>query len=177
MTIKMIMMIVMVMMIKLSLLMAGSIFSQFRHTFEGGRHFLHYLHHSLVSGLTTGREHSPAHQQKSEVAQLCLTVCNPMDCSLPGSSVHEIFQAKVVEWVAISFSRRSSWPRDWPWVSRIVGRRFTLWATRDQQKIGLKIYWAWPYPSEQDPVSPTVSLSHQEASISLLSFSIRGQTE
>ena len=46
-----------------------------------------------------------------------------------------------------------------------------------QQKIGLKIYGAWPCPSEQDPVSPIVSLSHQEASISLLSLSIRGQTE
>ena len=45
-----------------------------------------------------------------------------------------------------------------------------------QQKIGLKIYWAWPHPSEQDSDSPTVSLSHQEASICLLS-SIRGQTE
>ena len=73
--------------------------------FEGSCHFLHYLHHSLVSGQTTGREHSLTHQQK----------------------------------------------------------------------IGLKIYWAWPYSSEQDPVSPTVSLSHQEASISLLSFSIRGR--
>ena len=54
-----------------------------------------------------------------------------MDCSLPGSSVHGIFQARVLEWVAISFSRRSSWPRDWTQVSRIVGRRFTVWATRE----------------------------------------------
>ena len=46
-----------------------------------------------------------------------------------------------------------------------------------QQKIGLKIYWAWPRPSEQDPVSSSVSLSHQEPSISLLSFSIRGQAD
>ena len=44
-----------------------------------------------------------------------------------------------------------------------------------QQKTGLKVYWAWPCPSQQDPVSPSVSLSHQEPSISLLSFSIRGQ--
>ena len=43
--------------------------------------------------------------------------------------------------------------------------------------IGLKIYWAWPHPSEQDPVSPSVIFSHQEASISLLFFSIRGQTD
>ena len=46
-----------------------------------------------------------------------------------------------------------------------------------QQKTGLKIYWKWPHPSEQDPVSPSVSLSSQEASIGLLSFSISGQTE
>ena len=46
-----------------------------------------------------------------------------------------------------------------------------------QRKIGLKTYWAWPSPSEQDPVSPSVSLSHQEASISLLPFSIRGKTD
>ena len=44
---------------------------------------------------------------ESEVAQSCLTLCDPMDCSLPGSSVHGIFPTKVLEWVAISFSRRS----------------------------------------------------------------------
>ena len=45
-----------------------------------------------------------------EVTQLCPILCDPMDCSLPGSSVHGIFQARVLEWVAISFSRRSSNP-------------------------------------------------------------------
>ena len=75
--------------------------------FEVSHHYLHYPYHSLVSGQTTGSEHSPAHQQKIE----------------------------------------------------------------------LKIYWAWPHPSEQDPDSPIISLSHQEASTSLFSFSIRGQTE
>ena len=74
---------------------------------EGGCHYLYYLHHSLASVQTTGREHSPALQQR----------------------------------------------------------------------IGLKIYWALLQLSEQDPVSPSVSLFHQEASISLLSFSTRGQTE
>ena len=44
--------------------------------------------------------------------QSCLTLCNPMDCSPPGSSVHGIFQASILEWVAISFSKGSSWPRD-----------------------------------------------------------------
>ena len=56
-------------------------------------------------------------------------LCDPMDCSLPGSSVHGIFQARVLEWVAISLSRGSSWPRDRTRVSRIVGRCFTSWAT------------------------------------------------
>ena len=59
------------------------------------------------------------------------TLCNPMDCSLPGSSIHGIFQARVLEWVAISFSRGSSWPMDRTWVSCIAGRRFTIWATRE----------------------------------------------
>ena len=48
----------------------------------------------------------------SEVAQSCLTLCDPMDCSLPGSSVHGIFQAILMEWIAISFFRGSSQPRD-----------------------------------------------------------------
>ena len=67
--------------------------------------------------------------KESEVAQSCLTLCDPMDCSLPGSSIHEIFQAKVLQWVAISFSRGSSRSRDRTWVSRIARRRFTIWAT------------------------------------------------
>ena len=66
---------------------------------------------------------------KVNVAQLCLTLCDPMDCSLPGSSNHGIFQERILEWVAISFSRRSSQPRDQIQVSRIVGRCFTVWAT------------------------------------------------
>ena len=57
-------------------------------------------------------------------------LCDPMDCSLPRSSIHAIFQARVLEWVAISFSRGSSQPRDQTWVSRTVGSRFTIWATR-----------------------------------------------
>ena len=53
---------------------------------------------------------SRAHQ--SEVAQSCLTLCDPMDCSLPDFSIHGILQSRILEWVAISFSRRSSRPRD-----------------------------------------------------------------
>ena len=59
--------------------------------------------------------------------------------SLPGSSIHGIFQAGILEWVAISFSRRSSQSRDWTWVSHIVGRRFTIWATREVNPLTLKI--------------------------------------
>ena len=72
----------------------------------------------------------------SEVAQLCPTICDPMDCSPPGSLVHGIFQAWKLEWVAISFSRGSSGPRDRTQVSRIVGRRFTVWATREAPGLG-----------------------------------------
>src|SRR5574337_21007 len=65
-------------------------------------------------------------KSESEVAQSCLTLCDLMDCSLPGSSIHGIFQARVLEWVAISFSRGPSRPRDGTWVSCIVDRRFTI---------------------------------------------------
>ena len=64
------------------------------------------------------------------VAQSCLTLCNPMSCSPPGSSIHGVLQARILEWIAIPFSRRSSQPRDWTWVSCIGGRFFTIWATR-----------------------------------------------
>ena len=66
-----------------------------------GRQSLYYLRH-----------HGRPYTSHSEVAQSCLTLCDPMDCSLLGFSVHGIFQARVLEWVAISFSRGSSWPRD-----------------------------------------------------------------
>ena len=67
----------------------------------------------------------------SEVAQSCPTLCDPTDCSLWGSSVHGIFQARVLKWVAICFSRESSRPRDWTQVSPIAGRRFTIRAIRE----------------------------------------------
>ena len=61
----------------------------------------------------------------------CFSLCNPMDCSQPGSSVHGILQARVLEWVTIPISRGYSWPRDWTQVSCLVGRFFTIWATRE----------------------------------------------
>ena len=67
----------------------------------------------------------------SKVTQLCLTLCDPLDCSLPGSSIHGIFQARILEWVAVSFSRGTSQPRDRTRVFHIVGIRFTIWATRE----------------------------------------------
>ena len=70
-------------------------------------------------------------ESENEVAQLYLTLCDPMDCSLPGSFIHEIFQARILEWVAISFSRGSSQPRDQTRVSSIAGRLFTVWAIRE----------------------------------------------
>ena len=71
--------------------------------------------------------------KESEVAQSCPTLCDPVECSPPGSSVHGTLQARILEWVAISFSRGSSQPRDWTQVSRIAGRRFNLWATGEVQ--------------------------------------------
>ena len=65
------------------------------------------------------------------VTQSCPTLCNPMDCSPPGSCVHGILQARILEWIAIPFSSRSFQPRDWSGVSCIAGRFFTIWDIRE----------------------------------------------
>ena len=65
------------------------------------------------------------------VTQSYPTLCNTMNCSPPGSSVHENFQIRLLEWVAIPFSRGSSWLGGWTWVSHIAGGFFTIWATRE----------------------------------------------
>ena len=87
--------------------------------------------------------------QSGEVAvcvrtQSCPTLCDPVDCSPPGSSVQGISQARVLEWIAISSSRGSSWPRDWTRVSRVscIGRRvlpLSHWGSHVDQKIK---YWS-----------------------------------
>ena len=64
---------------------------------------------------------------------LYMTFCDLMDCTLPGSSVHGILQARKLEWVAILFSRRSSWRRDWTQVSCIAGGLFNVWVTGEAQ--------------------------------------------
>ena len=72
--------------------------------------------------------------RKVKVAQSCPTFCEPMDCSPPGLSVHGILQARILEWVAMPFSRGSSQTKDWPKVSCIAGGIFTVWATREAQR-------------------------------------------
>ena len=69
---------------------------------------------------TTWKAHK-YHESERKVAQLCPTLCDPMDSSPPGSSIHGILQARILECVAISFSRETSWPRDRTQVSCIVG--------------------------------------------------------
>ena len=67
---------------------------------------------SHLGGHTTGTYRTTYRQQYSAHTQSCLTPCNPKDCRLPGSPVHGIFQARILEWVTISYSRGSSRPRD-----------------------------------------------------------------
>ena len=81
----------------------------------------------------------------------------PMNCSLPGSSVHGILQARILEWVAIPFSRSSSWPRDWTLVSCIGGRFFTIEPPGKPDGVYMYIslsnlmkLWAMPCSATQD---------------------------
>ena len=97
----------------------------------------------LVRWIRAGRAQnvlsSPMHRvwpvrAPQRVAQLCPTLCDPMDCSLPGSSVHGISQGRILECKAIPFSKGSSQHRDQTWVSCIAGGFFTVWATREAQE-------------------------------------------
>ena len=73
---------------------------------------------------------------RAKLLWLCLNLCNPMGHSPPGSSVREILQARILEWVAISFSQGSSLSIDRTHASIIAGRFFTVWATRE---IGMSV--------------------------------------
>ena len=97
-------------------------------------HVLHHLstpHWAITLHLKSDSNTVRWWKVKVQVIQLCMTLCNPMDCSLPDSSVLGILQVRILKWVTISFSRWSSWPRDRTLVSCIAGRFFTLWTTRD----------------------------------------------
>ena len=92
-----------------------------------------------------------SHGEWSEVkvAQSCPALCDPMDYT-----VHGMLQARILEWVAFPFSRRSSQPRDRTQVSRTAGGFFTSWATRGAQE-----YWrGWPIPSPGDLPDPGIEL-------------------
>ena len=77
-------------------------------------------------------------------AQSCLTLGDPIDCSPPGSSVHGIFQARILKWVEISFSWGSSQTRDQNWVSCIASGFFTNWASREIPYFSCVFCFSWP---------------------------------
>ena len=115
----------------------------------------------LSTPSATKAEHSPSWQRncvhriqlhyyetvKMLFAQWFLILCYHMDCSLPGSSVHGVFQARILKWVLIPFSRGSFQPRAWTCVSCIAGRFFTIWATRAARTIMKQCkerrIWSW----------------------------------
>ena len=80
------------------------------------------------------------------VAQLYLILCDPMDCSPSGFSVHGIFQARILEWVSISFSRGSSQSKDQTWVSCTASWFFTVWVTKEAPyNIWHTVKYIWLY--------------------------------
>ena len=94
-----------------------------------------YFHHVFTEGESLPREFEELEgsciKVKVLIAQSCLTLCERMDCSPPGSSVHGILQAAILQCVGIFSSRRSSWPRDWTQVCGIAGEFFIIWAIRE----------------------------------------------
>ena len=81
----------------------------YKHLYKGGYNGLFYKNKIILQVWYVMRKYE---MKWSEVAQSCPALCDPIDCGLSGSSIHGIFQARILEWVAISFSRRSSQPRE-----------------------------------------------------------------
>ena len=112
--------------------------------------FLQLVHLERSSKYLGKSTHRPSNERgeecmcaKSLQFQSCPTICDPVDYSLPGSSVHGILHARFLEWVAISSSRGSSWPKDWihiPCVSCTTGTFLTCWAIGETQMFLLKAF-------------------------------------
>ena len=100
--------------------------------------------------------------------QWYLTLCDPMDCITPGSSVHGILQERILEWVAIPFSRGSSLPRGYTWVSCMAGRFFTVWATREAQRL------RWPCNRHLNQVHRQIDLKYDGGKTQLAKQSTKG---
>ena len=97
------------------------------------------------------------------------SLCDPTDCSPPGFSVHGIVQARILEWIAFPFSRESSQPRDWTWVSCIAGRFFTIWATWEASLIG-QLPYRWPSLSANHVSPRCILLFLLQTDLFFLSF-------
>ena len=110
----------------------------------------HCVKPSMYFHLSQERSES---EVKLSVAQSCLTLCDLMDCSPPGSSVHGILQASILEWLVIPFSRGSLQPRDWTWISCNAGRFLTIESSGKPHKVKVKwlffpsygpcVSWSW----------------------------------
>ena len=97
----------------------------------------------------------------SEVAQSCPTLWDPIDCSLPSFSVHGIFQAIVLEWIATSFSRGSSQTRARTQVSHLVDRCFTVWATKDADFSLLVRLGLWSFGGRPQRLNTILIMSYE----------------
>ena len=113
-----------------------------------------------------------------------MTICDPVYCSPPGFSVYGILQARILEWIAIPFSRRYSQPRDWTQVSRIAGRCFTIWTTSKAHvclKVALEnedwdfffllakpcIMWNFSFPTDQGSIWCALQWKHRALTTNL----------
>ena len=114
--------------------------------FPGGSDSKESTYNAGDLGSIPGLRRSPAEENGNPLQYSCQG--NPMDYT-----VHRILQARILEWASIPFSRGSSQPRDWTWVSCIVGGFFTIWATREAQE-----YWSGYqiFPSQE----PNLGLLH-----------------
>ena len=97
-------------------------------------------------------------ESENEVAQSCPTLSDPMDCSLPGSSIHGIFQARVLEWGAIAFSDKESWsPKNWCfWIVELEKTLENSLDCKEIQPVKLKGNQSWIFIGRTDTEAETL---------------------
>ena len=109
---------------------------------------------------------------RAKSLQLCPTLWDPMDCNLPGSSVHEILWARILEWVVMPSSRGSSQPRNQMGLSCIAGGFFTSWATREAPTYECLIVRGFPYGYLRYNVSKTELVQNLYSKLNSIAYKV-----
>ena len=133
---------------------------------------MHRLNYKPHCSIALNKDFATFESQGSVCAQSCLTLCHPMDCELPFSSVHGISQVRILEWVAISYSRCSSWPKDQTHIS-VSPPLASIFFTKCPIWEALWVLWHYVSVPQPTPVHPDAWREYRRLFIPLFTSQTR----